>query len=139
VHRRRSSEGTILFATRPEYQTSQSESTDQLLARIRQRCPCCPTPLLLCLSPIVARCERNSSTNRNGAQSPHRTRIGSRRLQYAGSPKESNDAAPSHRTIAASGEFDVMAHQIPAHGTPRMPQRIPPSEKEMQDPRAHDR
>jgi hypothetical protein len=35
---------------------------------------------------------------------------GSRTPQYAGSLKESSDAAPSHRTAAASGGIDVKVH-----------------------------
>jgi hypothetical protein len=97
-----------------------------------------PTPSLSHSSPAVAGHGRSSSTNRSGAQSPCRPRIGSRRPLYAASLKESSDAAPSRRTATASGEIDVMALQIPPHRTPCMTQCIP-LPVQMLDPHAHDR
>jgi hypothetical protein len=41
---------------------------------------------------------------------PSKPRTGSRRLLYAGSSKESSDAAPSYRTVIANRQIDVMAH-----------------------------
>jgi hypothetical protein len=91
------------------------------------------------LSPAIAGHGRSSSISRCGAQSPCCTHTGSWRLLYAGSPKESSDAAPSHRTTAASGQIDVTSHQIIARRRPCMPRCITPTELEMQDPQAHDR
>jgi hypothetical protein len=84
-----------------------------------------PTPLLSHPSPAIAGHGRNSCTNQSGAQSPCRPRIGLRRPQYAESPMDSKDAAPSHRTTVASSGVDVKAHQILAHRTPCMARRIP--------------
>jgi hypothetical protein len=77
--------------------------------------------------PGRSRVQRSNSTNRSGAQSPCWPLIGSRRSLHAGSPKESSDAAPSHRTVAASREIDVKAPQILAHRTLHMPRCIPPT------------
>jgi hypothetical protein len=41
--------------------------------------------------------------------------------RYAGSLKKSSDASPSRRTTTARGEIHVMAHQILARRTTRMP------------------
>jgi hypothetical protein len=69
-------------------------------------------------SRAFARRGRSNSPNQSGAQSPRRPRIGSRRPLYAVSLKGSSDAAPSNRTVAASGEIDVKAHQILADRMP---------------------
>jgi hypothetical protein len=127
------------FTTWPMGQTLESRSMDQLLTWTRQRYQHCPTPLVPRPSPTIAGRGRNNSTNRSGAQSPFRPHTGSRRLLYAGSPKEPSDAAPNRRTRAARGEIDVKAHQILARRMLRTPRRIPPPEQEMQDPQAHGR
>jgi hypothetical protein len=84
-----------------------------------------PTPPFPRPSLAIARHGRTNSTNRSGAQSPCRPRIGSWRPLYAGSLKESGDAAPSYKTAAASREIDVKAHQIIARRMLHMPRGIP--------------
>jgi hypothetical protein len=74
-----------------------------------------------------------------GTQSPCRLRTRLQRPRYVGSPKESDDAGPSHRTIAMSGGIDVGAHQILARKTPITPQHTPPPERGTQVPQEHDR
>jgi hypothetical protein len=62
-----------------------------------------------------------------------------RRSRYVGSPKESNDAVPSHRTILMSEGIDVGAHQILTHKMLSTLQLIPPLEWGTQDLQEHDR
>jgi hypothetical protein len=90
-----------------------------------------PTPPLSYLSPTIVERGISSSINRSGDQSPCRPRIGSQRLPYAGSPKESSDVTPSLRTTTGRGEMDLMAHQILARRTPYMPRCIPSLVQEM--------
>jgi hypothetical protein len=115
----------------------ESESRDQLRARIKERCPCCPTPPLPHPSPVVAGCGRSSSTDRSGAQSSYRPLTGSRKPPYVGSLRGSSDAALGHRTAIERGEIGVMAHQILAHRTSCMPRCIATPKHGTQDPRIH--
>jgi hypothetical protein len=93
----------------------------------RQRYQHCPTLSLPRPSSVIVGRKRNNSTNQSGAQSLCRPRTGARMPIYAGSPKESSHATPSHRTIAASEKIDVKAHQILACRMSRTPRRIPPA------------
>jgi hypothetical protein len=135
----RSLERTILSATWLMGQTLESGSMDQLLTQIGQKYQHRPTPPLPRLSPTIAGCERSNPANRSGAQSPCRPHTGSQRLLYAGSPKETTDVAPSHRTTVASRDINVKAHQILTRRMPHKPRCIPPSEQEMQNRLAHDK
>jgi hypothetical protein len=53
-----------------------------------------------------------------GAALPIRPHTGSRRLQYAGSPKGSVDAAPDDNGAAVSGGNGATAHRILARRMP---------------------
>jgi hypothetical protein len=105
---------TILSTTRPEGQTSEGESRDQLQARIGHRSPHNPTPRLLCLNPVVAGLRRSSSTDQIGAQSPYRSHTWSRRQPCAKdsvSPLTSVEEPPGSATTGHLGAAKPCRHR----------------------------